>query len=108
MKTVPEWISHYQKYNIGFVTAGEDVIAAGLDEFTVCLNDRAAIERFLLVLCLISPSAQDICNVPLGYVIEDKNLEVNSPAFPYRQEEYSCMPLDRLSRPASRSLDRGR
>lgn len=31
MKTVPEWISHYQKYNIGFVAAGEDVIAAGLD-----------------------------------------------------------------------------
>lgn len=31
MKTVPKWISHYQEYNIGFVAAGEDVIAAGLD-----------------------------------------------------------------------------
>jgi hypothetical protein len=47
-RNIPERIANNQECNIFLIRSGEDVVAAGLYQFAIRLNDRAAIERFLL------------------------------------------------------------
>lgn len=46
-QNIPERIAHNQECNICLIGVGEDLVAAGLYQFTIRLDNRAAIERFL-------------------------------------------------------------
>lgn len=51
LEVLPKWIADHQEDDIRLIGTGKNIVTASLDKFTVCFNDRAAIELFLLVSC---------------------------------------------------------
>jgi hypothetical protein len=50
ISVVPKWIPNDQECNVNIICTTQDLLARGLDHFTVCDDDGAAIESFLLVI----------------------------------------------------------